>query len=1788
MAMSLLDAPPPGSEPTGVDVTPPCLAGYRVYKDLKSKKRYDRDFRRRKRNLAVIESRFGDVLRKESKRRPKSPKRLLDEVFNQLGCIRPQLVEYLRRTPEALVTRLQRFFDIPVYLKSDNNDAVVESAFPDLHSIEGAAPAPDTAAEEASCGGTTSVPWPVSDIGKEVLTSFLHTLSQKYEIISSLESQVAELSRENTDLSLKLSNAYSELFQLELDKSSSDQRYLDALTSLTESLYISATRCANLQRLVIKRGKQLSVQERSLFLAENALAHHCSLNNTPCPTFSKTGSQFEYDASSLENPGSTAPNIASFTLNDVDCATSAYDSDRQGSLDDEGINSAGSQAGGKASASSTSFYEFGSDLEYSRQEIPSPNEGELIIAEFDGEKAVSVCPLPDAPSTLPVQTASPEPGAVENDSHDAEADVMRELHLEKRSVDAVTSLPREVREQVSSPAFPPLLGSPALDSISVAGVVRSELANAVLPSPAIAPVSGDSVGQVVHDDAKVRELISDISVLQKKSQSYIRHIRALKRENERLKSRARLPDDLRAELSTGSAGPLDYRMSGDLTSIGSGYYVPSSLGPSRVSPEEDTKVKELKAEISILQKQIQRSQEANEDRQRLQDQLAAEERRNRELYSELSVARRKLVTYHHELEQLVRSYGSGAQVAPDANQSSTVVSQDYDRSSKLGSTLSELKSVLLTLNSRVHSYESDNDVLRSELEHLRTKLSAVHDEVDHLRNQNQALAADTREAGCLAFDRLLHCLTDALGNMTRTSLEELETAPSEHGTTTSSQLGSDDLTAERITILEFENKLYTDKLSSLLDIVHQSSLERFQMHTTIARLNSDLHSSHQQLLKFSNQSSVLLQTSNDLDALRAKCTTYDDQVNRLKQMNTDLSDLNNRLGDDLHTLEEKSVSANNEVSALREEVRQLQSLLVGDTQAAHDSIRDRVSIIRLEGRCKFLDESLNNGRVELESLRSKNSDLVKSVMELRYALEQERASNAEYLKQVNAMSEAEGRLRNQLDRQETQIEGLRASVSSLTESLQQNAADMRAASERLLEKERTQSALSSTIDSLGSSLNSLLSSVRDAKPIALAPADMGPIDLSSIPNFNLTVYYGVLDTIQKSTMDNHEITDIAATAKDVSLARDKVCNILKCNYLLSALAAGLCRQMQEFSASMITAARSQDSSISPLVKCLGDSVNLELLRADFANRMSKAHAHAKELKSVIRQLYKNNPADVINRLKDHYEDALGKCQVKVEQLSSVIKSKEEDQLKLKQENSKLMSDCSSAAQALNEFDKRLEGQTQERSSLCAFALSMLPPAAQAECEQDNLRGILAAVRNVITKLTPYREKYKKLLENPPEPKVVTVTVPAPQQQPKAATVPVATDPAEQRAARPPAYVTDDGHGAGNYIQSSVNHGPGHHNPLRDHDVRRAIPNDAPLRLERALKDVDANVRYYVKNIKSTLRDYVRNLATQNDASETEYESPRTRSVGRSDVTVGNIGDFSDTESESSEVMLSDKPAPEDIVRNHARQFESICDLLDQARDVQSQVMERPPRLVYVDTPKQAPICPPSGSASDMAVMHHFHHLCAALKEYVAGRPMALSIDDVFYQMELVMLDQGDRDRRRAKWDHCVGNMVSVVIDVLRSISIDRKESVEGLRRRCSVASAALEEAQALCRLREEELHRRTTELSEACSRLEAMERHCRNVELELQKLSSEVPRVNERDLRALESSLAHREDDVRRLSKEVSKLHSVVFDLEEVNELLSQQLSRAKSDSERLGATVDKQQREISSLNSELALLEYV
>ncbi|CDR95050.1 hypothetical protein, conserved [Babesia bigemina] len=1795
MAMSLLDAPSPASDPIGVDVTPPCLAGYRVYKDHRSKNRFYRDFRRRKRDLTVVESRFGDVLRKDGKRQSKSPQRLLDAFFNQLGCIRPQLVEYLRRNPGLLVERLQRYFGVSVHLTAPDNDVVASSAFPDPRSAEAAAAAPDTAAGEAPCEGA-SVPCPESDIGKELLTSVLETLSQKYEIISSLESQVYELSRENTELSLKLSDAYSELLQLELDRSGSEQRYLDALTSLTESVYISATQCSNLQNLVIKRGKQLTAQAHSLFLAENALAQQCLLNNVPCPVLSKACSRFAYDASSLENSGSTAPNIARFTLNDADCATSAYDSDLQGSLYDEGPTSAGVPSGEKGLLSATSFYESGGDSARSRQDQQPSNEGELIIAEFDGNKAVSVCHFPDAPSALPVQTASPESGAATNDAPVVEGDLVRESHVEKLLLDVSTNPPREGVEQASSQVLPPVLGSPALDSVAATAVMPSEPANATLPSPAAAPVSGYS-GDHVRDDAKVRELIAEISVIQKKSQSYVRHIRALKRENERLRSRARLPEDLRAEVSTGSAGPFDYRMSGDVASIGSAFYAAAGAGPSRVSPEEDTKVKELKAEISILQKQIQRSQEASEDRQRLQDQLAAEERRNRELYSELSVARRKLVTYHNELEQLLRSYGGGAQAAADANQSSTVVSQDYDRSSKLGATVSELKTVLMTLNGRVQSYESDNDALRSELDHLRSKLSAVHDELGHLRSQNQALFADTREAGCLAFDRLLHCLTDALGGMTRTSLEELEAAPSEQGTTTLSQLGTDDLTAERITVLEFENKLFSDKLSSLLDIVHQSSLERFQMHTTIARLNSDLHSSHQQLLKFSNQSSVLLDTSNELAALRARCATYDDQVNRLKQMNTDLSDLNNRLGDDLRNLEEKSACASNEVSALREEVRQLQSLLVGDTQAAHDAIRDRVSIIRLEGRCKFLDESVSNGRVELESLRGKNSDLVKSVMELRYALEQERASNAEYLKQVNAMSEAEGRLRNQLDRQETQIEGLRASVASLTESLQQNAADMRAASERLLEKERSESALSSTIDSLGASLNSLLSSVRDAKPIPLAPADLGPIDLSSIPNFNLTVYYGVLDTIQKSAMDSHDVTDIGATAKVVSLARDKVCNILKCNYLLGALASGLCRQLQEFSASLVAAARSQDCSVTPLVKCLGESVNLELLRADFANRMSRAHAHTKELKAIIRHLYKNNPADVINRLKDHYEDALGKCQVKIEQLSSVIKSKEEDQLKLKQENSKLMSDCSTAAHALNEFDKRLELQAQERSSLCAFALSLLPPAAQTDCEQDDLRGILAALRNVISKLASYRDKYKKLLDNPPEPKVVTVTVPAPapapQPEPKAAPAPGAAEPAEQRAAKAPGHTSDDGRGAGNYIPSSVGHGhghghgPGHPNPLRDHAVRRAAPSDVPLRLERALKDVDANVRYYVKNIKSTLRDYVRNLAaTQADASETDYESPRTRSVGRSDVTVGNIGDFSDTESESSELLFSDKPAAEDIIRSHARQFESICDLLDHARDVQSQVMERPPRVVYVDTPKPAPVRPALASTSDMAVMHHFHHLCAALKEYVAGRPIALSVDDVFYQLELVMLDQGDRGRRRAKWDHCVGNMVSVVIDVLRSISLDRKESVDGLRRRCSVASAALEEAQALCRLREEELHRRTTELSEACSRLESLERHCRKVEVELETLSAEVPRVNERDVRALESSLANREEDVRRLSKEVSKLHSVVFDLEEVNELLSQQLSRAKTDSERLGATVDKQQREISSLNSELALLE--
>ncbi|GIX64644.1 thyroid receptor-interacting 11, putative [Babesia caballi] len=1679
-----------GRQPEGCAAALYQPAGFRVYKTHRCKKHYERDYRRRLRNLTVVESRFADELAHGGRDAPSPPEQLLTRLLDQMEAARPQLVEYLKRSPDSLAKRLNMIFGVPVCVDCGSLAANGHPAVSADHASS------TRAVSDASCA---------SFGGPELLASVLRTLSERYDTIVALESQVSELSRENTELSLKLSAAYSDLTSLELESARTEQRYLEALTGLTETTHVAATQSSRLQALVLKLGAQLSMQAQALFATEDALTRQCQLNGTTCELFTKPGVQVGSDLVSAAPSAAAAPRFESFILNDSECATSEYDSDVQGSFNSQAFVSSAAHC--DPAPPSAAFYDSGRVIAPFEGERACESPAELVIAGFGDNPELRLKPLPAAEPPRPVI-------------------------VDANRANAIAQGPPD-----SKPAQPQLSfsGSPVFGSASSA--------IAAFPAATVASVPELSLGSSHHDDTKVRELSTEISVLQKKLQQYLREIHQLKRENERLKIR---------ELPAPAVPAAD-----------SAQRAPSAAN------EEDTKVKELKAEISVLQKQIQRQQELAEERRRLEEQLDSEGRRNRELHSELAVARSKLANYQHEVNQLLHSHP--ADVNP-----STTASQDNGSVSQFGSTMPELKSVFGSLQDRVSSYESENGLLRSEVERVRSELSALQVELARVRDENQVLKSDNRAASALAVSRLFESVNSALSNATRTTLEELDAEHSDAGTTTLSQLSHEQLTEERVTVLEFENQLYKDKVTSLLDILHQSSLERCQMHMTTARLNSDLHEAHQQLQKFRDQSTLLLETSNELDALRVRSAVSDDQVDRLKQMNTDLSDLNNRLVDDMRTLEEKSAFASNETAALREEIRQLQSLLLGDTRAAQDAIRDRVTIIKLEGRCKLLDDSLQGCRSELESLRGKNSDLVKSVMELRYALEQERTSNAEYLRQLKSTTEADARLRAQLSRQETQLEGLKASVASLTESVRQGAADVRSTSARLLEKERSERALTATVESLKDSLKAVFASVRDAKPIRLAPDDLGAVDLSGIPNFNLGVYYGLVDTIQETMVTCHDSVEAVSRRQEITAARDRVSNILKCNYLLGALVAGLCRQLQDLGFTVIANARSQGASLDRLLAWLGDNVNIELVRADCSNRVAKLHAHYKELKSLVRDLYANDPATSINRLKEQYEGTIAKYRDEVAQLTTVVQSKEEEHLKLRQENSKLMSDCSSAAAALAQFDKKMEALMQERSSLCSFALSLLPPGAQSECERDNLRGILAAVRSLLSKLAVYRDKYKKLLENPPEPKVVTVTVPAP--APAQAPAPVPHPP----AAPVPAVDNYPAPGSSTSMYHSCGHADDLRADLRADPVPRPV-SPPPKHLERLVRHLDDNLRFYVRNIKSTLRDYVRDLSAQADTSDTDYESPDALSVGRSDATF--FEDELDSEP-APEAIYFDKEGGEELLRSHQRQFEDICDMLYRVRDMQSQLLEQKPRVVYVDVPAPAPPRPPASSASDMAVMHHFHQLCAALKECTAGSPLALTVDDVFYQLERVVLDQGDRERRRAKWDRCVGDMVSVAVEVLRSIFRDRRSSLDELRRRYQVSSSALVEAQSLCRLREEELHRRTTELSSACNRVEELERHCRKLEVELDARVAEPPRVDEQELRALESDLSYKEEEVRRLTKEVSQLHSIVFDLEEVNGLLSQQLSRARSESERLSSTVESQQRKISGLNSELALLE--
>lgn len=1632
-------------------------AGFRVYKQYRHKKDYDRVFKRRCRNVQVVELRFPELLQSRESSSRGAFEDLLSRVFNQLKVIQPHLLEYLQKHPDSLVEHLRTFFGVPVSFSDVNADATLPS--------RSAGGGNDVLVTDATLGPLHSQSDAVC--GLQFVTSLLSTLWHKYDAISALESEVSRLSRENTELVMQMSDAFSAVSHLQMENLRLEQLYSTDMTSLTTSVYASARQISKLHEVAHRQRDQLLILERSIFKTENSLAMQCYLNNIPCASLyhDSTSLGSQVDSVILGSDIYDRGDFESFVINDRDCSTSAYHSDVHGSFYGVGSGSASSLL-----------------LKYpyldSSQHL---HESEYPFAPFEGDvKLEDVKQLfNDFGETLHLRIASASP--------------------EPQALPAFSTVP----------AIPPTV-SPARSSSS--------------------PLGGDT---------KVKELKSEIAVLQNKIQRYTREIRSLKLQNEHLKSEEHRFAELRAGIE-GRPAHSSFKRGDEGVDV----------ALETVAPKEDTKVKELKAEISVLQKQIQRHTEESEDYQLLQDRLRSEESKNHELHCELTMAQRTLEAYRDETEALLRPHSVRRDAISGVQQSSTAVSRDNYQASNFGLSVTDVRKAFSSLHERLTGYESENASLRSQLESLNS-------EIDHLKRENSLLSSDTKAVGYLTLDRLLHTVTDALGNVTRTSLDELETACSEGGTSTLSQVTHDKLLDERGCMLESENQLYHERLSSLLRTLHDSSVERLQMHTTIEALKVDLHNAHQLLQRFKNQATVLRHTSNELDSMRAKCTIYDDQVDKLKQMNTDLSDLNNRLTDEIRTLEEKNAFSGSEIVALREEVKQLQSLLTGGQSIAHDVIKDRVSIIQLEGRCKLLDDYLSNYKSELESLRTRNADLVKSVMELRYSLEQQHVFNAEYARQVSAISESEGRLKNQLDVQQSQIEGLRTSVSSLNESLQKSSADLASSVSKLVEKERSEQALTSKVESLSAALKSLLSSIWGAKPFYLSKSDIGSIDLSSIPNFDTKVYYGVLDAIQKSMVDHKEELDTSSMLHQVNSARDKLYNILKCNYLLSSLTSGLCGQLHDLSAALLSNARSEGGSLSSVVEMLCDQVKGDVLRADLSSRIGKAQSQNKELKALVHQMYRNNPTEVVNRLKDHYEGTLSRCNEKIEQLSDIIKSKEDGHQHLQHENKKLMADCTHAAHALSEFEKRLEALRKERLSLCELAFSLLPPSAHSECKSDDLRSILVTLRGYITKYASYREKYQKLLDNPPPPKVVTVTVPAP--------VPT------QETAK--------------YTSRAATSGSVQKDRARRHSElvdKRHVLNDV-------IMDVDANLRYYLKTIKSSLRGHLRDLASNADGADTDYESPRHSTFGRSDTPTADVGlDSSDTETdEPLPYTHYDKAQGSELVRRHSRQFDAICDLLDRLGKAQSYLIERSPRVVYVDKPAATPARQqPVVIDGDMAVMHHFSRLCSALKEFLAGSPLTLTVDDVFYQLELVMLDPGDRERRRAMWNRCIGDMVSVVIEVLQSGTFERRGALDELERRCDVVSKALDEAHALCRIREEELHRRTSELSDTCQRLEEIQQRCRKLEVELDSRIAELPRYDNREIRALESELSYREDEVHRLSKELSKLQAVMIDLEDVNNLLSQQLDRERSEVNRLGSTVDKQQRQISSLNSELSHLE--
>lgn len=1640
-------------------------------------KGYRHDIKRRWRNLFVVESRFQNLLKPNEEAGTAYLDALLLRVMKQMSMIRPRLLELLKKNPESLGERLSDFFGVPVYVGSDASKADLVSTSAESGTIQ----------DPSGIKETSHLKPPKSQsqqFGIDFVAPLMETLLQKYETIYALESEVWSLSRQNAGLLAQLFDVNTSLSALQQELCEQEQSYLDSLTQLSDASYVSSRKISSLKELVCLQIDKRIKQESRLFHVENALAMQCYLNNIPCP-----------EVGWHPRAVTRLPEISSFST----VAETSMES-KLANLD---------------------AYNFGmyQSFDLNDKECSTSTYNSDVYSSFDG---VAI-----EPSSLP---ASRYPHLELVNIFDEAVNQPSPLVDSKNVKNGAEELFQELEKTLNlciGPAVPGLQALPQFPTVPAVPEQQSVENPLPLPPP-------------VTEDTKVRELQAEISVLQRKTQRYLREIRKLKREKELLQS----AEDARKEAEQEETLSRKQRNEG------------IDVGTETAEPREDTKIKELKAEIYILQKQIQRLNSEIAAYQRMKEMLVSEESRNMDLRKELSIAERTLASYRHEAEAILRKQEGMFTGSPRHINSSTAVSGDHDQGAKSGSTMTEVRNAFLSLQDRLSSYESTNAALSSQIENLYMELNS-------LKRENELLSSDTKAAGQLTLDRLLHSVTNALDCISHTSYQDSDFAFNEDGSSASTpSFTTDNLFDQRTSSLEYENQMYREKIGDLFKALRESSIERCQMDSTVARLTSELYGSNQLLQKLKKHSTKLMDISNDRDLVRSKCEILEDQVDKLKQMNTDLSDLNNRLNDDLRSLEEQSLFTGNEANGLREEVKQLQSLLVGGQSAPHDAIRDRVAIIQLEGRCKLLGEYLSSCKFEVESLRTRNTDLVKSVMEMRYSLEQERLANVNYAKQVAVMSESEGQLRSQVDLQQSQIEGLRASVASLNESLEKSAADISSYSSKLVEKERSESALSATVNTLERVVKTLLAAIREIKPFLISHNEINAVDLGYISNFDLGVYYGVVDSIQKcmsGPIDKLEHSDMIIA---VNAAREKIQNITKCNYLLGALASGLCRQFQDMNSRLLSQAQSGEAALSAVISALNDQVNSDISRAELSSKIGRLQAQVKELKAHIKQLQRSHPTETISCIKQQYETELSHCKGKIEQLSASLKEKENEQSQLKQENLKLISDCTGAAHALNDFEKRLDTLKRERTAFCQHALSLLPPITRSECDTENAQAILTLLRSHLTKYSSYKEKYQKLLESRPDPPLTTVS-----QAPSS--IPVHTS--VTGSAKLPSV---------NSIDETRNH------VCNRLHVEDNINNNTDV-LRSIIADMDTNVRYYIKSIKSSLRGHLRGLAHVGDSSDTDYESPNERSVARSDATLDDAElDSSDPESEEAAIYtFYNKTRGEELVRRHTRQFDVICDMLDRMGKAQSQLIERPPRVVYVDKPAP-PRSQPVTIDGDMAVMHHFSRLSAALKDCVLGSSLAITVDDVFYQLEMVMLDQGDRERRRAMWNRCIGDIVSLVTDVLKSSTIERNGTIEELERRYNVVCKALDEAQSLCRIREEELHRRTVDLSETCDRLELLQQHCRKLEVELDTRANEKPLFDDSELRSLESELSYREEEVHRLSKEINKLHSVVMDLEDVNSLLSQQLDLSRSEATRLANTVDSQQRQISSLNSEISHLE--